>query len=81
MNADGLKSEFRGDLLTPGSVSVFGLLHQGSTNVHVIVDEDLRLADRLIFHPNDNRASVSIAFRDFERFLASRPNRVRWIRL
>ena len=67
--------------VTPGSVSVFGLIHAGAAPVQVIVDEDLRSAERLIFHPNDNRASVSISFADFERFLASRPNRVRWIRL
>ena len=67
--------------VTPGSVSVFGLIHEGSRDVHVLVDEDLRSSERLIFHPNDNRASVSIAFADFERFLASRPNSVRWIRL
>ena len=67
--------------VTPGSVSVFGLLHEGARHVHVIVDEELRASERLIFHPNDNRASVSIAFADFERFLASRPNPVRWIGL
>ena len=67
--------------VTPGSVSVFGLLHEGSGPVQVIVDADLRGAERLIFHPNDNRASVSISFADFERFLASRPNVVRWLRL
>ena len=67
--------------VTPGSVSVFGLLHDGSREVQVIVDADLRSAERLIFHPNDNRASVSIAFADFERFLQSRPNQVRWMRL
>ena len=67
--------------VTPGSVSVFGLLHEGSRTLQVIVDDDLRAAERLIFHPNDNRASVSISFQDFERFLASRPNTVRWLRL
>jgi Ala-tRNA(Pro) deacylase len=67
--------------VTPGSVSVFGLIHEQSRTVQVIVDEELRLAERLIFHPNDNQASVSITFRDFERFLASRPNVVRWVRL
>jgi Ala-tRNA(Pro) deacylase len=67
--------------VTPGSVSVFGLIHEGSSTVRVIVDEDLRSAERLIFHPNDNRASVSITLEDFERFLASRPNHVRWVRL
>jgi Ala-tRNA(Pro) deacylase len=67
--------------VTPGSVSVFGLLHDGSRGVQVVVDEDLRSAERLIFHPNDNRASVSISFADFERFLGTRPNTVRWIGL
>ena len=67
--------------VTPGSVSVFGLLHEGSRDVQVIVDEDLRSASHLIFHPNDNRASVSVSLADFERFLASRPNNVRWLRL
>ena len=67
--------------VTPGSVSVFGLIHDGARLVHVIVDEELKASERLIFHPNDNRASVSIAFAEFERFLASRPNPVRWIRL
>ena len=67
--------------LTPGSVSPFGLIHEGSQEVRVIVDEDLRSAARLIFHPNINTASVSIGVADFERFLASRGNAVRWVRL
>ena len=65
--------------VTPGSVSPFGLLNRSSTHVHVIVDADLRRAERLIFHPNDNTASVSISVADFERFLASRENPIRFI--
>ena len=67
--------------LTPGSVSPFGLINDANAAVRVILDEDLRNAERLIFHPNDNSASVTISFLDFERFLASRPNVVRWVRL
>lgn len=67
--------------LTPGSVSPFGLIHAGSQSVRVIVDEDLRSAARLIFHPNINTASVAIGVADFERFLASRGNAVTWVRL
>jgi Ala-tRNA(Pro) deacylase len=67
--------------VTPGSVSPFGLLHAGSKEVRVIVDQDLRDADRLIFHPNLNTASVTITVADFERFLATRPNVVRWMKL
>jgi Ala-tRNA(Pro) deacylase len=67
--------------VTPGSVSPFGLLHEGSKDVRVIVDQDLRSADKLIFHPNLNTASVTISVADFERFLATRPNTVRWLKL
>jgi Ala-tRNA(Pro) deacylase len=65
--------------LTPGSVSPFGLIHDAQHAVRVIVDQDLRAVDRLIFHPNINTASVSIAAGDFERFLASTGNVVRWV--
>jgi len=67
--------------LTAGSVSPFGLIHDTKHAVRVIVDEDLRRADKLIFHPNINTASVTISVEDFERFLASRENSVRWVRL
>jgi Ala-tRNA(Pro) deacylase len=67
--------------VTPGSVSPFGLLHEGAKDVRVIVDQDLRGADRLIFHPNLNTLSVTISVADFERFLATRPNAVRWLKL
>src|SRR6476620_6386114 len=67
--------------VTPGSVSPFGLLHEGSKNVRVIVDADLRAAEKLIFHPNLNTASVTISVADLERFLATRPNTIRWLKL
>lgn len=67
--------------LTPGSVSPFGLLHEASGDVEVIIDADLRGASKLILHPNINTASVTISFDDLERFLATRRNRVRFVRL
>lgn len=67
--------------LTPGSVSPFGLLNDSRRAVIVVVDEDLKRAERLIFHPNINTASLTIARGDFERFLAARGNPVRWIRV
>jgi Ala-tRNA(Pro) deacylase len=67
--------------LTPGSVSPFGLLNDASGDVIVILDDELRRVERLIFHPNINTASLTIAVADFERFLASRSNRVRWVRV
>jgi Ala-tRNA(Pro) deacylase len=65
--------------LTPGSVSPFGLLHGGSRDLLVIIDAELREAERLIFHPNINTASVTISFGDLEKFLASRGNGVRYL--
>lgn len=65
----------------PGSVSPFGLIHDGPHAVRVIVDSDLRTVERLIFHPNDNTASLTISGRDFERFLEQQGNAVRWVRL
>lgn len=67
--------------VTPGSVSPFGLVHDAARAVRVIVDSDLQSADRLIFHPNDNTASVTIAGTDFARFLEQQGNTVRWVRL
>ena len=67
--------------VTPGSVSPFGLIHDSSRAVQVIVDRDLKAAARLIFHPNDNSASLTISGADFVRFLAQRGNVVRWIAL
>jgi Ala-tRNA(Pro) deacylase len=67
--------------VTPGSVSPFGLINDRTAAVRVILDADLKQAERLIFHPNDNTASVSIGFADFERFLAARKNVVRFIQL
>lgn len=67
--------------LTPGSVSPFGLLHAASGDVQVIIDSDLRGAEKLIFHPNINTASVTISFADFERFLARRKNPVRFLKV
>jgi Ala-tRNA(Pro) deacylase len=67
--------------LTPGSVSPFGLINDAAKTVRVVIDDDLRRAERLIFHPNINTASVTISFADLERFLASRGNSVRYVHL
>jgi Ala-tRNA(Pro) deacylase len=67
--------------LTPGSVSPFGLINDAEGSVRVIIDADLRSAGRVVFHPNINTQSVSIPFADFERFLATRPNVVRFLKV
>jgi Ala-tRNA(Pro) deacylase len=65
--------------LTPGAVSPFGLLNDASHRVQVVLDADLRRAERLVFHPNVNTASVTIGFSDLERFLAAQGNPIRFL--
>jgi len=56
--------------LTAGAVSPFGLINDRAKTVRVLLDERLRSAARVGFHPNVNTATVVLAFADFERFLA-----------
>lgn len=44
--------------LTPGSVSPFGLINDKEKHVHLFLDESLKTARRLSFHPNINTASL-----------------------
>ena len=67
--------------LTPGSVSPFGLINDGDGSVRVLIDQDLRGAERLLFHPNINTATVTVSWADLERFLATRRNTVRVVSL
>jgi Ala-tRNA(Pro) deacylase len=67
--------------LTPGSVSPFGLINDDDGSVRVLIDADLRGAERLIFHPNINTASVVVSWEDLEKFLATRRNPVRIVSL
>jgi len=65
--------------LTPGSVSPFGLINDADGSVRVLIDRDLKGAERLIFHPNINTASVVVSWSDLERFLATRKNSISMI--
>ena len=65
--------------VSPGSVSPFGLIHDGARDVRVFLDRELRTAPRISFHPNINTATLVLAFSEFERFLASRGNSVQFV--
>jgi Ala-tRNA(Pro) deacylase len=39
----------------------------------------LKASGRISFHPNINTATLALTFEDFERFLASRGNPVRYV--
>jgi Ala-tRNA(Pro) deacylase len=65
--------------LTPGSVSPFGLIHDTGHLVRVVLDRDLRSADRISFHPNINTATLTLTFADFLRFLDDCGNAVQYV--
>jgi Ala-tRNA(Pro) deacylase len=65
--------------VTPGSVSPFGLIHDTTRDVRVCIDQDLKTADRISFHPNINTATLVLTFADFKRFLASRGNAMQFL--
>ena len=65
----------------PGSVSPFGLVNDTEHHVYVFLDENLKQARKLSFHPNDNRASLAIKTEDFIRYMDQTGNGYEWIRL
>lgn len=64
--------------LEPGSVSPFGLINDPHKEVVVVVDQDLKQAGRVNFHPNVNTATLGISSADFEKFLAWAGHPVRY---
>lgn len=67
--------------LTPGAVSPFGLINDRERRVQVVIDADLKSAERIAFHPNVNTATIVLAGADFQRFLAWCGNPVRYVTL
>lgn len=60
--------------LTPGAVSPFGILHDESRAVAVLVDSDLRGCARLGVHPNNNAVTILIAPDDLFRVVTEHGN-------
>ena len=65
--------------VTPGSVSPTGLINDHQRHVRVFLDRDLQSAPRVSFHPNINTVTFTLAFSDFERFLADCGHQVRYV--
>ena len=67
--------------LEPGSVSPFGLINDTQNHVHLFLDENLRNAETLSFHPNDCRGTVVITREAFGRYLETVGNSYEYISL
>lgn len=55
--------------LTPGSVSIFGLINDKEKKVIVYLDEDVFTKGYINFHPNVNTATLNISTDDFKKYL------------
>lgn len=67
--------------LEPGSVSPFGLINDQEHHVHLFLDENLRQATSLSFHPNVCRGTVVISNDAFARYLEVVGNTYEYITL
>lgn len=67
--------------VTPGSVSPFGLINDEHHAVHLFLDENLKKATKISFHPNLNTFSVVISFDDFLRFIKWTGNTYEFLQL
>lgn len=67
--------------VTPGSVTPFGLINDREKNVHVFIDENLKKAYRISFHPCINTASIVIPYPGLEKFLQYTGNGYEYLKL
>lgn len=63
----------------PGSVSPFGLINDEEHHVYIFMDEQLKTAEKISFHPNDNTASLVLKFTDFIKYLNNLGNSYEFI--
>lgn len=65
----------------PGSVSLFNLVNDVNHDVILFVDEELMRAEKVSFHPNDNRASLVISSDAMMKFISAVGNRFEIMKL
>jgi Ala-tRNA(Pro) deacylase len=62
--------------LTPGSVSVFGLINNTSGKVDLLLDKEITEAKIVNFHPNVNTATLSLNQGEFKKYLDTLDNKI-----
>lgn len=62
--------------LTPGSVSIFGLINDGNKEVVLIMDNDLLKYDFLHYHPNKNTSTLTVSKEGVIKFLEFCGNKI-----
>ncbi len=64
-----------------GAVSPLGLIYDKENNTHIFIDETLKNAKQLSFHPNVSDASIVIKIQDFFKYLDNIGNSYEFINL
>ncbi len=65
--------------LAPGGVSPLGVINDLNHEVHVVFDNDLPKHSIVGIHPNDNRATLYLAFKDLENLVRDQGNTVSFL--
>ena len=68
--------------VSPGAVTVMGLMNDGNNSVRLVIDEDVVKAEAIGCHPLVNTSSVRFSIKDlFEKFLPSTGHEATIVRL
>lgn len=67
--------------LENGYVSPFGVINDESKSVIFIFDKELQRKEKVGFHPNTNKATVYLSFKDVKKIIEDHGNDVVFIRL
>jgi len=67
--------------LTPGAVTAMGLVNDASHEIVVLIDHDVKNAERVLVHPCVNTASILLSVKDLLKFIESRGNPVMYVTL
>lgn len=65
-SSDRLKKKMS---LSPGTVSLFGLLNNKEKDIKVYLDKEMLSEEYMTFHPNDNTKTIFISKEDMYKFI------------
>src|SRR3989344_3877964 len=57
--------------LTPGSVSIFGMINSKDSEVVLLIDKEVWDAEKTGFHPNINTSTLELNHEDLEKYYNS----------
>lgn len=67
--------------LTPGGVSIFGLINDETNAVKLIVDKSILENEYINCHPNDNTATLNLSVVDLKKFIKWSGNEVEFLEI